>query len=258
MTPVAVLALKLHKIFRYANRAGRKQIPLPGALSFAPNPTTIQGIPTGGRMFTIHTMELGCLGTNCYCLHTNHEAVVIDPGGEHEVILDYLRAQNLTLVTILNTHLHFDHIQGNAGLHAATQAPILASPHDAFLLQTELGGGGMMGFPRTSPFSFDPLDAGTLPLLGTTCQVLATPGHSPGCLSFYFAERGVVFVGDLLFYRSVGRTDFPGSSDRELRRSVQTQIFTLPENTVVYPGHGLSTTVRDEQLNNPFFTEFTR
>lgn len=209
-------------------------------------------------MLHVHTMELGCLETNCYCLHSDREAVIIDPGGEPEVILDFLKANQLTLTAILNTHLHFDHIQGNAGLHSATKVPILASSKDAFLLQTELGGGGMMGFPRTPPFSFDPVDEGELSLLGTTCQILATPGHSPGCLSFYFAERGIVFVGDLLFYRSVGRTDFPGSSDQELLHSVRTKIFTLPETTVVYPGHGLATTVGDERLNNPFFTEFVR
>jgi len=94
--------------------------------------------------------------------------------------------------------------------------------------------------------------------LGTTCRVLATPGHSPGSLSFFFEELGAVFVGDLLFYRSVGRTDFPGSSERDLLRSVRTRIFTLPEDTLVYPGHGPETTVRQERLNNPFFTEFLR
>jgi len=97
-----------------------------------------------------------------------------------------------------------------------------------------------------------------MPFLGTTCRVLATPGHSPGSLSFFFEELGAVFVGDLLFYRSVGRTDFPGSSERDLLRSVRTRIFTLPEDTLVYPGHGPETTVRQERLNNPFFTEFLR
>jgi hydroxyacylglutathione hydrolase len=209
-------------------------------------------------MLKVTVMPLGPLDTNCYVVHSDREAVVIDPGGEAQEILSFLASEKVSLTTILNTHLHFDHIQGNADLVAATGLPVMASAKDEFLLETELGGGGMMGFPRTPSFSFTPLEEGELSLLGTTCRVLATPGHSPGSLSFYFEELGAVFVGDLLFYRSVGRTDFPGSSERELLRSVRANIFTLPEETVVYPGHGPETTVGQEKLNNPFFTEFTR
>jgi hydroxyacylglutathione hydrolase len=209
-------------------------------------------------MLGITIMSLGPLDTNCYVVHSDSEAVVIDPGGEAQKILSFLASEKISLVAILNTHLHFDHIQGNAALVAATGLTVMASAKDGFLLDTELGGGGMMGFPRTPPFSFTPLEEGELPLLGATCRVLGTPGHSPGSLSFYFEELGAVFVGDLLFYRSVGRTDFPGSSEQELLRSVRSRIFTLPEGTVVYPGHGPETTVGQEKLNNSFFTEFIR
>ena len=209
-------------------------------------------------MLQVTAMPLGVLDTNCYIVHTEREATVIDPGGDADEILSFLGRNRLTLTTILNTHLHFDHIQGNADLVAATGAPVLASPRDGYLLGTELGGGGMMGFPRTPVFSFTHLDEGEQTFLGAVCRVLATPGHSPGSLSFYFAEIGSVFVGDLLFYRSVGRTDFPGSSERDILRSVRTKIFSLPEATVVYPGHGPETTVGAERLNNPFFTEFIR
>lgn len=209
-------------------------------------------------MLKVTAMPLGPLDTNCYVVHSDREAVVIDPGGDADEILSFLHSKKLTLTTVLNTHLHFDHIQGNADLVAATGVSVLANPKDGYLLETELGGGGMMGFPRTPIFSYIHLEEGEMPLLGVTCRVLATPGHSPGSLSFYFEELGAVFVGDLLFYRSVGRTDFPGSSERDLLRSVRTRIFTLPEETVVYPGHGPETTVRQERLNNPFFTEFLR
>lgn len=209
-------------------------------------------------MLNVTAMPLGPLDTNCYLVHSEREALVIDPGGDAHEVLSFLESGKLALRGILNTHLHFDHIQANADLVAATGVTVLASPKDGFLLETELGGGGMMGFPRTPPFSFEPLEEGDLALLGTTCRVLATPGHSPGSMSFYFEDLGAVFVGDLLFYRSVGRTDFPGSSERELLRSVRAKIFTLPEETVVYPGHGPETTVRQERLNNPFFTEFLR
>lgn len=209
-------------------------------------------------MLYVTVMELGVLETNCYVVHNGREAMVIDPGGEPEKILDFLRDSALTLTVIVNTHLHFDHIQGNAGLTAATGVPILACSRDGLLLGTELGGGGMMGFPRTPSFVYEPLDEGVQAWLGSSCQVLATPGHSPGSLSLYFPELGAVFVGDLLFYRSVGRTDFPGSSEQDLLRSVRTKIFVLPPETVVYPGHGPQTTVGAEYLNNPFFTEFVR
>jgi glyoxylase-like metal-dependent hydrolase (beta-lactamase superfamily II) len=209
-------------------------------------------------MLQVTAMPLGALDTNCYVLNSDREAVVIDPGGDAHEILSFLEAGKLTLERVLNTHLHFDHIQGNADLVAATGVSVMANPKDAYLLDTELGGGGMWGFPRTPSFTIEALEEGEMTLLGTTCRVLATPGHSPGSLSFYFESLGAVFVGDLLFYRSVGRTDFPGSSERELMRSVRTKIFTLPEDTVVYPGHGPETTVGQERLNNPFFTEFIR
>jgi len=209
-------------------------------------------------MLHVTAMPLGPLDTNCYVLHSDREAVVIDPGGDADEILSFLSSRKLVLHSVLNTHLHFDHIQGNADLVAAAGVTVMANPRDAYLMQTELGGGGMMGFPRTPSFEITPLEEGELLLLGTTCRVLATPGHSPGSLSFYFEAIGAVFVGDLIFYRSVGRTDFPGSSERELMRSVRTKIFTLPEDTVIYPGHGPETTVRQERLNNPFFTEFIR
>lgn len=209
-------------------------------------------------MLNVTVMPLGALDTNCYILHGEREAVVIDPGGEPEKVLSFLKDAKLVLTAILNTHLHFDHIQGNAGLQSATLAPVYASRADEFLLQTELGGGGMMGFPRTQPFTFDGIEDGEQMMLNTVCHVLATPGHSPGSVSYYFPDLKVVFAGDLLFFRSVGRTDFPGSSERELMSSVRTKIFTLPHETVVYPGHGPETLVGDEYLNNPFFTEFVR
>ncbi|HCF05805.1 MAG TPA: MBL fold metallo-hydrolase [Desulfomicrobiaceae bacterium] len=202
----------------------------------------------------IETLALGPLETNCYVVGDDTRAVVIDPGGEPEVVLAAL--QGRTLEAILATHFHFDHIQGIAGVAEATGAPVWADPREASLLDTELGAGGMWGFPRTPAFSWTPVESGEHQLLGIPCQILSTPGHSPGGLSFYFPSLGAVFVGDLLFYRSVGRTDFPGSSAAVLERSVRERIFTLPEATRVYPGHGPATTVGDEMRHNPFFSPF--
>lgn len=206
-------------------------------------------------MAEIRIFQLGVLQTNCYLIVSQNEAVVIDPGGDPRDVISFLSQNNLKLTHILNTHLHFDHIQGNAALARATGAPILANKEDEFLLQTELGAGGFMDFPETEPFDFDGLSESEQNFLGFACQVLATPGHTPGSLSFYFPELEAVFVGDLIFFRSVGRTDFPGGSLEILKKSAQEKIFTLPDDTIIYPGHGEETRVMDEKLHNPFFHE---
>ncbi len=202
----------------------------------------------------IETLALGPLETNCYLVGDDTRALAIDPGGEPQTVLGALQGRRLE--AILATHFHFDHIQGIAGLVEATGAPVFADPREAALLETELGAGGMWGFPPTPAFSWSPLAPGETSFLDTPCLVLSTPGHSPGGLSFYFPTLEAVFVGDLIFYRSVGRTDFPGSSPQVLERSVREQIFTLPEKTRIYPGHGPATTVGEEMRHNPFFSPF--
>lgn len=204
----------------------------------------------------LKSFPLGPLETNCYLLYSDKTAIAVDPGGDPAPVLKFLEARGLTLTHILNTHLHFDHIYGNVALQTATGAPILASPDDAFLLETELGQGGAFGFPPVQPFEFQPLAAGTHVFGDITVEVLATPGHTPGSLSFHVAEAGLVVVGDLLFYRSIGRTDFPGGNLEVLRKSIIERIFLLPETTAVYPGHGPRTHVGDEKRNNPYFGDF--
>lgn len=209
-------------------------------------------------MLRVDTFSLGALETNCFLVSADGKAVAVDPGGDPELVLDALADQGLTLTHILNTHFHFDHTAGNAALARATGAPILGSSRDAYLLETELGLGGFMGFPTIERFSFQAMEPGRIELLGKTCEVLATPGHSQGSLSFFFPEDGHLFSGDLIFARSVGRTDFPGGSHEILVKSVLDKVFTLPGDTVIHPGHGPDTTVDEEKLHNPFFTAYTR
>jgi hydroxyacylglutathione hydrolase len=201
----------------------------------------------------IESFNLGPLETNCHVLSHEGLAVAVDPGGDPAEVLSHLASQKLTLTHILVTHLHFDHIYGCAALAKATGAPILTPPGDAALMQTELGGGGMFGFPRVEPFESSPAVEGPATFAGLECLCLSTPGHSPGSMSYYFPQAGAAFVGDLIFYRSVGRTDFPGGSSATLKKSVQEKIFTLPGETVLYSGHGLETTVNAERTHNPFF-----
>ncbi|WP_461208923.1 MBL fold metallo-hydrolase [Desulfocurvus sp. DL9XJH121] len=201
----------------------------------------------------IRTFTLGPLSTNGYLLTDGKEAVFVDPGGDPAVVLDTLGDLGLKLTQIIITHLHCDHIYGTASLARATDAPVLVSEMDAPTLKTGVGGGGFMGLPKVEPFEYRDLPAGDAEFLGQAVRVLHTPGHTPGSLSLYFPDQGVVFVGDLLFRRSIGRTDFPGGSESDLFASVRREIFTLPDETVVYSGHGPETTVGDERLHNPFF-----
>lgn len=204
----------------------------------------------------IKTFPLGPLETNCFMLIEGKEAVVVDPGGAPDPLLKELEQNGLTLTHILNTHFHFDHIYGNKALAEATGAPILAPQGDEELLSTEVGGGGFMGLPKVAPFTFDPIELGETLFMGLPCSVLPTPGHSPASVSYYFPTALAVFVGDLLFQRSIGRTDFPGGSLETLQQSVRERIFTLPENVAVYPGHGAKTTVGEEKTHNPYFSSF--
>jgi glyoxylase-like metal-dependent hydrolase (beta-lactamase superfamily II) len=206
----------------------------------------------------IKMFPLGPLETNCYVASSGASAIAVDVGGDPASVAAYLIEKGLRLEAILVTHLHCDHLYGVAELARAAGATVFAGAADAPLLDMEIGGGGLMGLPLVPPFSWEPLGPGELTLVGQTCRVLATPGHSAGSLSFYFPASGAVFVGDLLFYRSIGRTDFPGGDYEALMRSVREAIFSLPPETVVYSGHGPATTVGDEMRHNPFFTEFAR
>ena len=109
-----------------------------------------------------------------------------------------------------------------------------------------------MGMPKTPAFPYSLVALGQQTFAGLECTVLHVPGHTPGGLSYYFPAASVVFAGDALFYRSVGRTDFPGGDADTLFSAIRTKLFTLPESTVVYPGHGPETTIGDEKRSNPF------
>ncbi|NDV18432.1 MBL fold metallo-hydrolase [Pseudodesulfovibrio sp. JC047] len=205
---------------------------------------------------TIRIFNLGPLQTNCYVLAGDTNAIVIDPGGDPAEVVEYLTANALTVTHILNTHLHFDHTAGNKTLSGVTGAPILCCDKDEELLDSWLGKGGDMGIPPIDLYEWQNIAPGETQLAGFDCTVLHTPGHSRGSLTFYFPKVETAFVGDLIFYRSIGRTDFPGGDLDELKHSVTERIFTLPPTTKLLSGHGPETTVADEMTHNPFFSEF--
>lgn len=206
---------------------------------------------------SVATFPLGPLSTNSYIIDAEKDAVAIDVGGDPAPMLTYLRDQNLTLVAICLTHRHFDHLYGVADLAEATGAPIFAPTGDDVIADSESATGGIWGMPPVKPFQARALDPGKTTFASLECDVLATPGHTPGGISLYFPAQNCVFTGDALFYRSLGRTDFPGGSHQTLLKSIHEKLFRLPDNVVVYPGHGPATTIGDERKHNPFCGEFS-
>ena len=181
------------------------------------------------------------------------EGVVIDPGGDPERILSAVAESGLTVRYVLNTHCHFDHMAANADIVAATGALLALHPAEKPLLRAH-GGADWFGVPaRESPPPDVDLEPGQTLEVGTLrLQVLGTPGHSPGGVTFYLADEGVAFDGDTLFALGVGRTDLPGGDWDTLMHSIRHVILALPDDTVLYPGHGPRTTVGREKQANPW------
>jgi glyoxylase-like metal-dependent hydrolase (beta-lactamase superfamily II) len=200
-------------------------------------------------------LPVGPIQTNCYiagCEETK-EGVVIDPGEEAGRILAEVKALGLTVKYILNTHAHFDHILANGPLVQATGAPLALHPLDLPLLRQN-GGAGLFGLD--APPSPEPdmlLAEGDTISFGTyTFQVLFTPGHTIGHVSFYEASAGIIFDGDVLFAGGIGRTDLPGGDYETLMASINDKLMTLPDETVVCSGHGQITTIGRERASNPW------
>ncbi len=187
------------------------------------------------------------------------DAVVIDPGLEPEIILEFLRDEGLTAAAILNTHGHADHIAGNEAMKQAfPAAPLIVGARETPLLASaDLNLSAAFGVPIVSPPADRTVREGdVVEAAGLRFDVLDLPGHSPGHVVFVF--RGppcLVFGGDVLFRGGVGRTDFPGGDAGRLFDGIRRKLFALPPDTVVYPGHGPVTTVGHEMRTNPFLAE---
>jgi glyoxylase-like metal-dependent hydrolase (beta-lactamase superfamily II) len=209
-------------------------------------------------MLQIHTIVSLPFQENTYVTWQppRTDALVIDPGLEPELILDFLREHGLTAAAIVNTHGHGDHIGGNAAVKAAfPEAPLMIGHNDAFMLSDpEANLSAPFGTSVVSPSADRLLHEGdVVEAAGIRLEVLDLPGHSPGHIVLvYRGQPCMVFGGDVLFRGSVGRTDFPGGSSRRLFEGIRNKLFTLAPDTVVYPGHGPVTTVAHERHSNPF------
>lgn len=198
----------------------------------------------------------GQFAENCYLVadRRTREAVIIDPGEEPAMFLAELDTRAWSLKAIWLTHAHIDHILGVGPVHAATRAPIYLHPLDRPIYDALPQYGGWVGMQLEKPPAPDrELQAGqTLKVGGFEFAVRFTPGHSPGSVSF--VGDGMVFGGDVLFNGSVGRTDLPGGDAATLMASIQSELLSLPDSTVVHSGHGPDTTIGVERLTNPFLT----
>ena len=206
----------------------------------------------------IDCLVLGEYETNCYVLRSSDAAkdcLVVDPGLGSEELIGFLRERQVAPVAVVLTHGHIDHIAGLAALRRSFPGiEVFIHALDAEMLGKPVANlSGLMG----RAFAAEPADilledGDRIEQAGVRLQVLHTPGHTPGGLCLYSSGGGVVFTDDALFAESIGRTDFPGGSMSRLVRSIKEKLWVLPDETVVYPGHGPSTTIAREKAHNPF------
>ena len=201
----------------------------------------------------LKNLVVGPLAANCYIVgsESSKEGMIIDPGDEAEVILRKVKDLGLEIRSIVLTHGHIDHIGALKEVKEATGAEVAIHTDEAKSLQGQ-SSSTLLGLAYPTPLPPDRLlqDGDSLDIGDLHFLVLHTPGHSPGgiCLS----GEGVVFSGDTLFNCGIGRTDLPGGNSSQLMNSIHTKLMTLPDNTIVYPGHGPETTIGTERRGNPF------
>jgi hydroxyacylglutathione hydrolase len=222
-------------------------------------------LPVPDKNFQVATIVSDLFAENAYIAHSpgRTDCVVVDPGLEPARIVDHLVRHGLTPAAILCTHGHSDHIAGNGQLKERwPQCELVIGAGDASkLTDAELNLSAPFGLPLISPPADRLVREGDrLSLAGMEFEVRETPGHSAGHVVFLVSGTVPlqVFVGDVLFQRGVGRTDFPDGDAHALVRSIHTQLFTLPDDTIVLPGHGEATTIGEEKRGNPFVGEGAR
>lgn len=200
----------------------------------------------------IEVVPVGSMEVNCYIIANkqNGQAIIIDPGDDTQKIKAVLKKHKLYAGAIINTHGHIDHIGSDDDFGVEVFAHEKELP---LLLDSKLNLSDFLGAPYKVKAKLRPLkDAESFELDGISLEVIHTPGHTPGgiCLLLKKPDGSIIFSGDTLFSQGVGRTDFPGSSTQQLFNSIKNKLFILPEETLLYPGHGPSSTIGREKRNN--------
>ncbi|WAC09695.1 MBL fold metallo-hydrolase [Dyadobacter pollutisoli] len=211
-------------------------------------------------MVQIQTFVFNPFSENTYLLSDETgEAIIIDPGcydqSEYKTLTDYIASNNLTPVKIINTHAHIDHVLGIAALKRKYNIPFYLHRLDEPVLKAVKSYASNYGFAVFDEPEIDQyLKEGESVTFGnTSLKIIFVPGHAPGHVAFVNDEQKFVIGGDVLFHLSIGRTDLPGGDHATLLSSIRTQLFTLPDDYQVFPGHMQSTTIGFEKKHNPFF-----
>jgi hydroxyacylglutathione hydrolase len=209
----------------------------------------------------VEQLIVGSFETNCYILRSSSsvkDCVLIDAGLESTPLVDYLRRKRLNPVAVILTHGHIDHVAGLDELLANwPEIKVYIHSSDVPMLSGKNNLSELAGIP-SGRIKADCLleDGQVIELAGIRLKVLHTPGHTPGGISLYSRDDQIVFVGDALFAGSVGRTDFPGGSAKQLLKGIKEKLLTLPPATKILPGHGPATTIAEEKKLNPFLQDF--
>jgi hydroxyacylglutathione hydrolase len=210
----------------------------------------------------VRSFTVGPVAENCYIARLDgaDHGVIVDPGDEPERILEAIDALGVTIDGILVTHCHFDHIGAVAPVAAATKAPVWCPEIEVPVLADIMSYVPWPGFGPFESYDADETVAGGehLSLGGLEIDVVFTPGHSPGHVTYAIPDEAALFSGDVLFKGSVGRTDLPGGDWGTLLESIQGIVDSYPEETTVYPGHMEVTTLGAERASNPFLAELAR
>lgn len=199
-------------------------------------------------------MSLGALGTNCYIIYDQKTALIVDPGGEAEKVITFLESEGLVPQAILLTHAHFDHIGAVDELRNHYNLDVYLHEEEADWLENPDLNRSLM-FTREAVRTKPPehlLKPSKMDISSFRFEVIHTPGHSPGSVSFIFHEHAFIVSGDVLFQQGIGRTDLPGGSAAVLEASIKDQLYQLPDTFTVYPGHGSKTSIGAEKQNNPY------
>lgn len=210
-------------------------------------------------MIQIQTFTFNPFSENTYLVYDETgEGVVIDPGcyekSEKETLQQFIESNNIKVRYLLNTHCHIDHVLGNDFVKAKYNVPFLINKNDEPVLRSVKAYAPSYGFNQYHEVLPDGYlaEGDTVSFGNIIFEILFLPGHAPGHIGFYHKESHSLLSGDVLFEQSIGRTDLPGGDFNTLIKSIHQKIFTLPDNVIVYPGHGNPTTVGEEKVSNPF------